>query len=130
MGWFSKRREEKQASLVGTMAAAFAQALSGVLQAQSAQIKQSSEFLGTLQDLSARKAAQVLGSKGGRTTQRRKKEAKAAAAGRRECVLCDNPMHRGTTLEQITFHRLHEGAEQAPPPDLAREAEEEQGRGN
>src|SRR5882672_12150339 len=128
MGWWQRRKDQRNADLMQTMVAALGQALTGVWTAQTEQIKQSSAFLGTLQDLSARKAAQVLGSKGGRTTQRRKKEAKAASASRRECVLCDNPMHRGTTLEQITFHRLHEGAEQAPPPDLAREAEEEQGR--
>src|SRR5216683_3061320 len=107
MGWFSRRKEERQASMVATLSQAFAQALTGVLSAQTVQIQQSSAFLGTLQDLSARKAAQVLGSKGGRTTQRRKKEAKIERAQRQDCGLCIDPGRRDVTLEMIAFHRQH-----------------------
>lgn len=109
MAFFGRRREERQASLITAMSTAFAQALTGVLSSQAEQIKGSTAFLNALQDLSARKAAQVLGSKGGRSTQSRKKAAKAASKAQQECVLCADPMHRGTTLEQITFHRMHEG---------------------
>lgn len=114
MGWFKRRKEAEQASLVATMSAAFAQALAGVLGAQTEQIKQSSAFLGTLQDLSARKAAQVMGSRGGRKTQERKKAAKAAAATAQACPLCENPQRRGVTLEMIAFHRQHEAEPREP----------------
>lgn len=119
VGWWGRskaeRREAEQASLVTSMATAFATALAGVLTAQTTQITQQGAFLGTLQDLSARKAAQVLGSKGGSTTARRKKEAKRAAAAEPQCVLCDNPLHKGTTIAQIEFHRQHEMARLPPP---------------
>lgn len=129
MGWireWRKRREEaeeaKQASVVAAMSQAFATALGGVLSAQTEQIKQSSAFLGTLQDLSARKAAQVMGSRGGRTTAERKKKAREATAAQVECVLCRDPMHRGTTLQQIEFHRRHESLSPESPgtPDPER----------
>jgi hypothetical protein len=122
VAWWNKRRnEEREASLVAAMATAFAQALGSVLTAQTEGIKQQGQFLNTLQDLSARKAAQVLGSKGGRTTQKRKKEAKAERRGQ-ECVLCRDPFHRGTTLQQIEFHRMHEGrGDEESQPQLALE---------
>ena len=91
------------------MVAALGQALTGVWTAQTEQIKQSSAFLGTLQDLSARKAAQVLGSKGGRTTQKRKKEARAAAATQQDCGLCVDPNRRDVTMEMLHYHRQHGG---------------------
>ena len=113
MAWWRKKgleerreSEQREASLVAAMATAFASALGSVLTAQTEGIRQQGQFLNTLQDLSARKAAQVLGSKGGRTTARRKKERKQVT---QECVLCRDPFHRGTTLEQISFHRGHEG---------------------
>jgi hypothetical protein len=109
MSWFSRRKEERKADLVQTLSTAFGQALTGVLAAQTEQIKQSSQFLGTLQDLSARKAAQVLGSKGGRTTQKRKKEAKAATAAQQDCGLCVDPNRRDVTLEMLAYHRQHGG---------------------
>jgi len=90
------------------MATAFATALGSVLTAQTEGIRQQGQFLNTLQDLSARKAAQVLGSKGGRTTAARKKarrENRSAPA----CALCEDPMRRGVTLEMIALHRQHEG---------------------
>lgn len=124
MGFFRRKKEAEEASVIAVMATAFGQALAGVLTAQSAQIEQSSKFLGQLQDLSARKAAQIMGSKGGQTTQRRKKAAKAAAAAAQECVLCANPMHRGTTLQQIELHRQHEQS----PQLSALESQPEQGQ--
>lgn len=107
MSWWSERKrqakEAETASLVSAMATAFAQALGSVLTAQTAQIQQQSAFLGTLQDLSARKAAQVLGSRGGVSTQRKRAKAKGFA-----CPLCENPNRRGVTLEMLNFHRAHE----------------------
>lgn len=107
MSWWKSRRQEREASLVASMATAFATALGSVLTAQTEGIRQQGQFLNTLQDLSARKAAQVLGSKGGRTTAERKKARKSlpkAAA----CALCQDPMRRGVTLEMLAIHRAHE----------------------
>jgi hypothetical protein len=123
MAWFKRRKEAEQATLIAAMSTAFAQALGGVLSAQSEQIKQSSAFLGTLQDLSARKASQILGSRGGRETQKRKKKLREATAAAVECVLCADPMHRGTTLQQIEFHRQHESAPQLQLTAAATEPE-------
>ena len=106
MGWWKRRKENEQAVLITSMAQAFGQALAGVLTSQSEQIKQSTAFLSTIQDLSAKQTMRMMGQKGGRTTQARKKLKSKIAV---ECVLCANPMHRGTTLEQIAAHRLHEG---------------------
>lgn len=117
MGWWSRRKEAQEASLVSTLVTAVSQAVAGVLAAQTQQIEQQGKFLGTLQDLNAKSAAKMLGSKGGTTTARRKKEAKKAALAQQECVLCANPLHQGTTLEQIAFHRLHQSPQQAPSPE-------------
>lgn len=118
MSWFFKRRKEaEQASLVTALTQAFAQALTGVLAAQTTQIETSSKFLGTLQDLSARKAAQVLGSRGGRESQKRKKAARLAPGERPACPLCANPFRQDVTLEMIAHHRLHGEASQDSPPE-------------
>jgi|SRR5581483_3467001 len=108
MAWFARKKEAQQATLVAAMSEAFAKALGGVLSAQTEQIKQSTSFLNTLQDLSARRAAQVLGGRGGRTTQRRRAERRAATSRPPDCALCKDPMRRGVTLEMIAFHRQHE----------------------
>src|SRR6266568_2578071 len=113
MSWWGERKktreEATQASLVATLAQALGTALGQVFTAQAHQIEQSSKFLDSLQDLSARKAAQIMGSRGGRTTQRRKAERKRDRLEAPACVLCANTMHRGVTLEQIAIHRQHEG---------------------
>ena len=121
MGWWRNKKvreerqsQEREASTVAALASAFGTALAGVLAAQTEGIKQQGQFLNTLQDLSARKAAQVLGSKGGRKSAERRKARQKGSAGQPECVLCVNPFHRGTTLEQIAFHRLHEGRVDEP----------------
>jgi len=107
MAWWNRKKVEREANLVASMATAFATALGSVLQAQTEGIKQQGQFLNTLQDLSARKAAQVLGSKGGKQTARRR-AARVGATGKASCALCDDPMRRGVTLEMIALHRQHE----------------------
>jgi hypothetical protein len=118
MAFWRARKEAKTASLVEALTTAFATALTGVLAAQTKQIETSSTFLNTLQDLSAKKAAQVMGSRGGRSTQRRKKAAQRAAAeaeGRGGCALCNNPARRDVTLEMLAIHRAHGEPEQDAP---------------
>ena len=111
MGFFARKRKEreeaKNASLVEVLTAALGQALGRTLDAQSHQIEQSSRFLDQLQDLSARKAAQVMGSRGGRVTQARLREKRKASASRPACPLCENPNRRGVTLEMISLHNGH-----------------------
>lgn len=108
MAWFRRRQEQQEASLIATMTKAMGEALANVFTAQSQQLSQSTAFLGVLNDLSAKKAAQVMGQRGGRTTQERRRKKKDAQRAQVECVLCADPMHRGTTLEQIAIHRQHE----------------------
>lgn len=111
MSWFSRRKEDRQANAVAMMAEAFGKALGSMLASQSQQMETQVKFLGVVSDLSAKQAAKIMGQKGGRVTQERKRQAKRAAA-QPACVLCADPMHRGTTLEQITLHRQHEGLDQ------------------
>lgn len=115
MAWWSERRKAREATLIETLATALGTALGRVFEAQSHQIEASSRFLDQLQDLSARKAAQIMGSKGGKVTARRKAEARKAKPS---CALCEDPMRRGVTLEQISFHRLHEGRGGEAVPEL------------
>lgn len=122
MGWFRRRREEEKVNAVTAMATAFSQALGSVLSAQSSQIEQNTKFIGVIQDLSAKQVMRVMGQKGGQTTQRRKKLRREADRAAQSCVLCTDPMHRGTTLEQIAFHRQHEDR-----PQLSAESQPEQG---
>lgn len=124
MSWFSRRKEQQKISGLSMMAEAFGKALGGILQSQAQQMETQTKFLGVVSDLSAKQAAKIMGQKGGRVTQERKRQAKKAAQTT-DCVLCINPMHRGTTMEQINFHRLHEGldnskilVEQQQPPEV------------
>jgi hypothetical protein len=110
---------------VSTLVTAVSTAVAGVLAAQTQQIEQQGKFLGTLQDLNAKSAAKMLGSKGGTTTARRKKEARKAAAAQQECVLCSNPLNQNTTLEQIQFHRQHQQVQQLPTSAAAAAADEQ-----
>ena len=116
MGWWWKRDPDRgadrEAALVRTMAEALGAALGRVYEAQAHQIEQSARFLDSLQDLSARKAAQIMGSRGGRTTQKRKAAARKAAG----CPLCANAAHRPVTVEMIEAHRGHNLELPLPPP--------------
>lgn len=92
------------------MAEALGTALSRVFDAQAHQIEQSSHFLDQLQDLSAKKAAALMGQRGGRVTAARKRAAAAAAPKTAACPLCENPMMRGVTVDLINEHRRHEAS--------------------
>jgi len=109
MGWFSRRKEEHEASLLATLVKAVGETVTGVLTAQSAQVAQNTAFLGTLQDLSAKKAAQIMGSRGGKISQAKKRARREAEGILPKCRLCTNPMARGVTLQELDIHRQHEG---------------------
>ncbi|SRR5260370_40331064 len=106
---YKERRENRETRLVEVLMTAMGSAFGHVLDAQSKQIEQNARFLDSLQDLSARKAAQIMGSRGGKRSQERKKQRRAAAE--LDCPLCDNPARKDVTLEMLEFHKRH------PPRD-------------
>jgi hypothetical protein len=111
MGWWKERKEQRNAHLVATLTEALGQALGRVFEAQSKQIEQSSHFLDQLQDLSARKAAQIMGSRGGRRTQARKRS-ETRQLREPQCRLCRDPYDKHFTVEQYNAHLLHSQPEQ------------------
>lgn len=93
-------------------------ALGKILEAQARQIETMSDFLTKMSELSAKRAAQALGSRGGR-----KRAANAAAARKvsREtsyCRLCLNPSITNPTVGEIMAHNAHEHS--IPEGTLAR----------
>lgn len=98
-------------------------ALGKILEAQARQIETMSDFLSKMSELSAKRAAQALGARGGR-----KRAANAAAARKvsREtsyCRLCLNPSITNPTVGEIMAHNAHEHSipELAPAPAPAPE---------
>jgi len=99
---------DQEVRLVEVLANAFGQALQRTLDAQSNQINQQSGFLATLQDMSAKKAAQVMGQRGGRRTQERKR-ARRLLTSEPECGLCVDENRRDVTVEMVKAHAQHIG---------------------
>lgn len=117
---FSRRHRvelppEQEVRLVEVLANAFGQALQRTLDAQANQINQQASFLGQMQELSAKKAAQVMGQRGGRRTQERKRERRLLENRARECNVCAGK--RVLSVQDIDFHRSH-GGETAGGGDL------------
>lgn len=129
MGWWSRRREEaheererqrraRDVDIFASMGKAFGEALGNVLSAQGNLIDQNTKFLDNLQDLSARKAAQVLGSRGGKRSQARKRQ---ASLPQTDCAVCHDPSDPHLTVRDIDIHRAHgtrrhEALPEQPPP--------------
>lgn len=93
--------------LVEVLANAFGQALQRTLDAQANQINQQASFLGQMQELSAKKAAQVMGARGGRRTQERKRERKLLEDRAKSCNVCAG--RRVLSVQDIDAHRAHGG---------------------
>lgn len=89
------------------LASAFGSALQRTLDAQANQINQQGAFLDRLNDMSAKKAAQVMGQRGGRRTQERKRERKLLESNARKCKVCAG--RRDLSVADIDFHRAHGG---------------------
>jgi len=109
--WPFRKKEltsDQEVRLVEVLANAFGQALQRTLDAQSNQINQQSGFLATLQDMSAKKAAQVMGQRGGRRTQERKRAPRLLTI-EPECGLCVDENRRDVTVEMIKGHAQHIG---------------------
>ena len=86
-------------------------ALGRILDAQASQIEAVGGLLAKMSELSTKRAAQALGSRGGRARVRNELARRSAASG--GCPLCVNPMFRDVTVEIIAEHRKH-GAPPAP----------------
>lgn len=98
---------DQEVRLVEVLANAFGAALQRTLDAQANQINQQGAFLDRLQEMSAKKAAQVMGSRGGRRTQERKRERKLLEESARACNVCAGK--RNLSVRDIDFHRDHGG---------------------
>lgn len=81
-------------------------ALARMFDAQARQFEQMTVFFGTVSDLTAKRAAAALGSRGGRATAR----VKRARSQQGACALCTDSQWPHVTLEMISAHRLHQGA--------------------
>lgn len=88
---------------IASIAEALGSALGRTFEIESKLLADMGGFLGVLQEASARKAAAVLGSRGGRASQAKKKKRLAAP----QCPLCADPMRRDVTTEMVDFHRKH-----------------------
>lgn len=74
-------------------------------------------FMNGASELALKSSASLLGQKGGRAKARNRQLREMVKKATSECVLCLDPMHRGTTLAQIDFHRQHESRPQEPTPE-------------
>lgn len=91
-----------------------AEALEKMMGANTQQMLGSVEVMGRIQDLAAKKAAQILGSRGGRERARRAKiKKKAVVTTASSCPLCDDPMARGASFDQILDHNMRHAQPQA-----------------
>jgi len=105
--WRSKRErlEEREERMASKLVEAIGQAFGATLSAQAQVMKQNSDFLTALQEISAKKAAQIMGQRGGRRTQERKRA--RLAARETDCGLCLDPDRRDVTVEMVRAHNQH-----------------------
>lgn len=125
MGWLKRRREKRESIERASANVMLAEALEKMMGANTQQMLGSVEVMGRIQDLAAKKAAQILGSRGGRERARRAKiKKKAVVTTASSCPLCDDPMARGASFDQILDHNMRHAAQvslpappEAPPDD-------------
>ena len=98
-------RSEDQVSSLAVSSQALGGALAKTFEMQAQLLEGTSRFLGVMQDLSAKKAAQVMGSRGGKANAARKAKRLNSPP---ECELCRNPAFRHPTWDMISEHRKHE----------------------
>lgn len=105
-------------------------ALDRVLGAQSKQIEAISTLLEKMSELSMKRAAQALGSRGGRkraeNDARRRALTNKTASGP-ACRLCRNPAITNPTVQEIIEHNQHEIAEHEPRQIELQPSEDERG---
>jgi len=108
MGWLSERRKAKEATKAQSLAEALVQALAQTAQSQSQMGAMVGGWIKELGDLSVRRSAALLGTRGGQRTQARLRARKAAAA-QAACPLCDDANYRDVSVAMISAHRSHNG---------------------
>jgi hypothetical protein len=92
----------------------------GVAGIVAAQLKMA-EFFGTfvtqLADISSKRAAQVLGSRGGKKSAEGRKRDQKGRFGKGDfaCRLCVNPLISNPTIPEITAHQAHEAVSDTRP---------------
>lgn len=91
--------------------AALELALTRVLESQAKNVEVMGSFLEKMGELSIKRAAQALGSRGGQKRAERAK-AKREAVDNRECRLCRDPFSTHLSIAEVEQHRLHK----LPPP--------------
>lgn len=110
MGLFTRRKEiDPQAT-----AQALDLMIGRIAEAQAKNIETMSTFLQTMGELSMRKAAAVLGSRGGKArvanAKKKQEQAKREAS---DCPLCRDPFFaHGLTNSMIDAHASHKAAQQ------------------
>jgi hypothetical protein len=106
MAWFQRNRSREDA---------LDSALSRIYEAQAKQVEAITGFLEKMSELSMRRAASALGSRGGQVSAKRKAARIAVAAERKSgCLLCRDPLARNISVETIVRHREHEEADEQP----------------
>jgi hypothetical protein len=96
------RDRSATASITG-VADALGKALDRTFNVESKLLEQMGGFLGVLEEASAKRAAQVLGARGGSRTQERRRRLPKPPS----CRLCANPNVRDPTWAEVEEHRKH-----------------------
>jgi hypothetical protein len=108
--WYRRKRERTIAA-----EAALTQAQTAFLDAQAKHVQMFTGFLSVVAELSAKRAAAVLGSRGGR----KRAMNRANRPPSTQCPICRDPNYPNVTVEMIQEHRRHQsdsvpGASQEP----------------
>lgn len=97
----------RRRSALAAEALALAEARARLIEAESKQVETFTAFLASVAELSAKRAAAILGSRGGRQKAENRTRA-LAAANRGDCVYCRfGETYPNGTVEQIKTHRSH-----------------------
>lgn len=100
---FRKRARADSAPEPVAVADVLGSMMTRVFDSQAKMLEQNTAFLGAVQELGAKKAAQALGSRGGR------KRAENAARKKTQagCRLCKDAFSTNLTVEEVEAHRAH-----------------------
>lgn len=105
-------RDRDATNSIASVATALGSALDRTFQIESKLLEQMGGFLSVLEEASARKAAAVLGARGGRAAGVSKARKRLAGP---TCPLCADPMRRDVTIEMVNQHRAHGDNRQSAP---------------
>jgi len=108
VGYFARKREERQAALSASIAGSLVQALAETAKSQAQFGQMVGGWIKDLGDLSVKRSAALMGARGGRRTQERKRLRNANLRSG-ACPLCVDPNYTAVTVPMITEHRSHNG---------------------